>query len=179
MKTVIAFGASTSKKSINQQLALWAASQLKDTKVEDVNIIDFEVPIYNIDREETFGIPDKIKEFKELIKKSAGIVISLAEHNGNFTSAFKNLYDWLTRLDRTVWEEKPMLVLATSPGPGGAKTVMELALKSFPYAGGNIKGSFSLPSYYDKFERDDISDENLNKAFKEQLDRFELTLEKI
>jgi hypothetical protein len=45
-----------------------------------------------------------------------------------------------------------MLLLATSPGPGGAKNVLATAINSMPHFAGEVKGSFSLPSFYDNFD---------------------------
>lgn len=65
---VIAFGASTSKNSINHTLALYAANMLKsmngDVQIEALDLNDYEMPIYSEDREES-GIPDQAKAFFE------------------------------------------------------------------------------------------------------------------
>ena len=47
-----------------------------------------------------------------------------------------------------------MIVLATSPGPGGASTVLENAVSSMPHFDGVVKGSYSLPCFYDNFDLD-------------------------
>ena len=65
------------------------------------------MPIYSDDRKRLDGIPEKAYEFKNLIKDSDGIVISLAEHNGSYTAAFKNIYDWISVIEEIVFEEAP------------------------------------------------------------------------
>ena len=45
-----------------------------------------------------------------------------------------------------------MLLLATSPGPRGGSSVLEIAKNRFPYQGGKVVGSFSLPSFNDNFD---------------------------
>jgi hypothetical protein len=45
-----------------------------------------------------------------------------------------------------------MVLLATSPGPGGANTVLTAAVNSAPYFAGNVKASLSIPSFYDNFD---------------------------
>ena len=45
MKKIIAFGASSSKASINKQVAAYAANQLKNAMVEVLDLNDFEMPI--------------------------------------------------------------------------------------------------------------------------------------
>jgi len=171
MKKIVAFGASSSKQSTNQQLAVWAANQVSDVEVKELNLNDFEAPIYSIDKETENGFPEEIVKFKEEVNNADGLVISLAEHNGNFTAAFKNIYDWISRVDRSVWNDVPMLLLASSPGPGGGSGVLAIASRGFGYAGGNIVGSFSLPSFMKNFS-EGINDSELLAEFNKQLDQF-------
>lgn len=173
MKNILAFGASNSKKSINQEFAVWVANQLEDVKVNHVHISDFEAPIYSIDRETENGIPKEITEFRAQILKADAIIISLAEHNGNFTTAFKNLYDWLTRVDRKVWNNLPVFLLGATPSPGGAKNVLALAQKGFAFAGGIIEASFSLPTYSLNFNANSgFLNGEILKEFESQLALF-------
>ena len=119
MKKLIALGASNSKSSINKTLAIYVASKVKNTKVEIVDLNDYELPLYGVDFEAKNGIPKKAEKLSEVIESSDGLVISLAEHNGSYTVAFKNTIDWLSRVDIKVWKDKPLLLLATSPGGRG------------------------------------------------------------
>ena len=57
MKKIIAFGASSSKTSINKQLATYAAKQFKDATVEVLDLNDYEMPIFSTDKEYENGIP--------------------------------------------------------------------------------------------------------------------------
>jgi chromate reductase len=54
------------------------------------------------------------------------------------------------------------LLLATSPGARGGSSVLDIATKRFPFQGGDVKGSFSLPSFYDNFKEGKISNEEIN-----------------
>ena len=81
MKKIVAFGASSSKKSINKDLAAYAASTIEDAEAIVLDLNDFEMPIYSIDYENDNGIPEKAYKFKEVLKNADGIVISFAEHN--------------------------------------------------------------------------------------------------
>ncbi len=150
-KKILAFGASNSKASINKQLANYAANQLTEVEVTLLDLNDFEMPIYSIDREQAGGIPQLAKDFKQQIQEADGILISFAEHNGAYTAAFKNIYDWMSRLEGSVWQDKPMLLMATSPGGRGGQGVLELAYKSFSYGNKQVVGSFSLPSFQQNF----------------------------
>ncbi len=152
--TVIVFGASTSNKSINQQLAIYCGNLLENTKIKVLNLNDYRMPIYDVDDEAEFGSPEKANELSALFDEAAGFIVSFAEHNGSYTAAFKNNYDWLSRLNKNVWRDRPVLLLSTSPGGRGGQTVLETAKKSFPHMGAKITGSFSLPSFYENFDKE-------------------------
>lgn len=170
---ILALGASNSKNSINRQFAGWAADQLEGAEVTLLDLNDFELPIYSIDLEKESGIPDAVSHFLEHIKSSDGIVISMAEHNGAYSAAFKNIYDWASRVEQKVWSEKPMLLLSTSPGGRGGKTVLEIAANTFPRMGADLKATFSLPGFGSNFSAESgIADEALAEGFGVALGAF-------
>lgn len=172
-KTIIAFGASNSKKSINKQLANFAAQQILDAEVILLDLNDFEMPLYGIDREIESGIPQLAHDFKAQLKKADGFIISFAEHNGAYSVAFKNIFDWISRIESDIWSNKPMFLLATSPGGRGGKTVLDIAVNKFKYMTQNTIASFSLPSFQQNFSRENgIADADLTTSFKEQLSIF-------
>jgi chromate reductase len=152
MRKIIAFGASSSTASINKQLATFAANQFENASVEVLDLNDFEMPIYSVDKETENGIPKLATDFYAKIGSADVIVISFAEHNGTYATAFKNVFDWTSRINAKTFQEKDMLLLATSPGPRGASTVLDSAVNRFPFQGGVVKGSFSLPSFNDNFD---------------------------
>jgi chromate reductase len=168
MKKVIAFAGSNSKTSINKQLATYAAQQLERVSVTVLDLNDFELPLYGMEYETTHGIPENAHTFLKYVKESDGIVLSLAEHNGAYATVFKNIFDWMSRIDGKLWGDVPMLLMATSPGGRGGETSLGIANGRFPYMGGNIVASFSLPNFYDNFSESGIVDtasrEGLNEA---------------
>ncbi|MEM9283336.1 MAG: NADPH-dependent FMN reductase [Verrucomicrobiota bacterium] len=169
---LLAFGASTSSTSINRQLANYAAGLIPGASVTDLDLRQIDLPIYSSDEEEANGIPEAAQAFKEQITSHDGIVLSLAEHNGSYSAAFKNLYDWVSRIDTNVWGDKPMLLLSTSPGGRGGATVMEAAKATFPRMGADLKGSFSLPSFYDNFSEEGITDLEMAEGLKQAVSSF-------
>ena len=150
---VLAFAASNSKKSINKQLVTYASGLIAGADVEILDINDYEMPIYSADREEESGIPDKAHKFRQLIGAADALLISFAEHNGSYTAAYKNLYDWTSRIDMAVFQGKPMVILATSPGRGGAGNVLNSAKTSAPHFGGNVLATLSVPSFQENFDQ--------------------------
>jgi chromate reductase len=150
---VVAFGASNSKSSINQKLAAYAAGMISGAQVELLDLNDYEMPIYSEDREKQLGgQPEAAHQFYKKIGEADAVIISFAEHNGSYTAAYKNLFDWTSRIDMKVYQGKPVLLLATSPGPGGAATVLGAAKGSAPYFGMDVRADLSLASFYDAFD---------------------------
>jgi len=164
MKKILAFGASNSKTSINKQLATYASSLLKNTEVEVLDLNDFDVPTYSVDLEGKSGIPDNAQQFLNKITASDGLIISLAEHNGAYTAIFKSLFDWTSRINVKLFQQKPMLLMSTSPGARGGQSVFEIAENRFPIHDANIVAKFSLPSFNDNFKEEKIVDADLNTS---------------
>ncbi len=153
-RKVIAFAASSSSRSINKQLVTWAVSLLRDTEVEILDLNDYELPLFSVDREDELGQPQLARDFLQKITDCDGIVIAFAEHNGNYSAAYKNLYDWVSRIQPKVYRDKRMVLLSTSPGGRGGQSVMDLALSQVPRFGGDVRGSVSVPSFADNFDAD-------------------------
>jgi chromate reductase, NAD(P)H dehydrogenase (quinone) len=149
---ILAFAASNSRSSINKSLVTYASSLVDDAQVDLIDINDYEMPIYSSDRENESGIPQLAHDFLNKIKQADAVMISFAEHNGSYTAAYKNLFDWTSRIDMKVYQDKPALLLATSPGPGGASSVLAAAKGSAPYFGMDVKADLSIGKFYDEFD---------------------------
>lgn len=148
---ILAFAASNSSVSINRQLVEYAASLADGAEIERLDIHDYEMPLYRSDREADGGIPQLAHDFLARVGAVDALIISFAEHNGNYTAAFKNLFDWCSRVGRDVWQGKKMLLLSTSPGGRGGQSVMEIASAAAPRFGGEVVGQLSVPSFYEAF----------------------------
>ena len=149
---ILAFAATSSSKSINKQLLHYATSQLENAETELLDINDYELPLFSEDREAELGQPALAKAFLDKIRDSDALLISFAEHNGSYTVAYKNLFDWASRINPKVFQNKAMILLATSPGPGGAASVLATATTSAPFFDGVVKASLSIPDFYENFD---------------------------
>ncbi|NRD23456.1 NAD(P)H-dependent oxidoreductase [Winogradskyella litoriviva] len=176
MKNIIAFAGSNSKQSINKQLASYAASLVDNAKTEVLDLNDYNLPQYSVDFEQENGFPENAKRFVEAIKNADGIIISLAEHNGAYTSVFKNLFDWMSRVEQKTFQNKPMLLMATSPGARGGASVLAIAKDRFPRHDADIVSEFSLPSFFENFSEGKISNDALNEQLLIQVKQFENAL---
>ncbi|KUJ52293.1 NADPH-dependent FMN reductase [Chryseobacterium sp. JAH] len=181
---ILAIAGSNSDTSINRQLVTYATTLFENAEIEIVDMNDFEMPIYKHQREVESGVPQEAVDFASKIDGADVLLVSLAEHNGTYSTAFKNVFDWTSRIkQRAVWNEKPMLLMATAPGGRGGLGVLEAAEKRFPLHGGNIIGTFTLPFFNDQFDKvaQKISNDEKNSELRDivkKISAVEIILEK-
>ncbi len=168
---ILAFAGSNSDTSINRKVATYVSTFFENNDIEILDLNDYEMPIYKAQREEHNGIPKLAYDFAQKIDEADLIILSLAEHNGNYSAAFKNLYDWVSRIpSRKVFADTPLFLMATSGGKRGGASVLEIAKNRFPFDGAKILETFSLPYYYEYFEEGKgIINEEKNTEFQEKL----------
>lgn len=154
---ILAFAATNNRQSINKQLVSHAADLIhsgliEGAEVEIIDLNDYEMPIFSVDREQAEGIHELAHAFYNKIAHADALLVSFAEHNASYTAAYKNLYDWTSRIDMKVYQGKPSVLLATSPGPGGAANVLGTAKSSALYFGMEVKADLSVAKFFDKFD---------------------------
>lgn len=175
---VLAFAATNHKASINKQLVTYAANVLAENKGADVEVLDlndYELPIYSIERQTENGMHPLAQQFFDKIGAADVVLISFAEHNGSYSAVYKNLFDWTSRIDMKVYQNKPTVLLSTSPGPGGANSVLSAAVGSAEFFAMDLKGSLSVPSFNDNFDTDKgvLSNAELTAKLKDILSKVE------
>ena len=172
---ILAFAASSSKKSINKQLVTYAASLVMDAEIEVLDLNDYELPLFSEDREQELGHPELAHAFLAKIAANDALMISFAEHNGSYSAAYKNLFDWCSRMGKKVFQDKPMVLLSTSPGARGGGSVLAAAISSMPFFGGDVKASLSIPSFHENFdiERGILRNAELNAKLIEAVNQLD------
>ena len=151
---ILAFAASNSTTSINKALVTYAGARFAGMTGGELDVLDlgdFDMPLYSPEREAA-NFPPQAQAFLDKISSADRILISFAEHNGNFSAAYKNTFDWASRLTPKVYQAKAMALFATSPGGRGGRTVLDLALASLPRFGADIRGSLSVPKFQEAFD---------------------------
>lgn len=176
---VLTFGASNSSTSINQKLALHAAEIFQsdvgqDVEIEVIDLDEYEMPIYSTDREGASGIPEDASKFFAQIGASDALIMAFAEYNGSYSSAYKNILDWMSRIDMKVYQDKPTVVLSTSPSPYGGANVLKTVVDTAPFLGANIKGQLSVPEFPQNFdvEKGGLTNPELVTALREHLSQL-------
>lgn len=171
---LLAFAGSNSSGSINKQLAAYAAGLFTRYEIEVVHLNDFPMPLFSVDLEKEIGSPESVDRFIDKIASCDFIVLSLAENNKCYNAGFKNAFDWVSRKQAKVFHDKPMLLMATSPGKRGGAAVLEFASHHLPFYGADIKGLFSLPSFNENFKAGQgITNEDLDKQLRDLILKIE------
>ena len=153
----IAFAATNHRTSLNAKLVgaaldMYKAEFAAGIDVEMLDMNDYEMPIYSMERQEADGVPALAQEFYDKIGAADAVIASFAEHNGNFTVAYKNVFDWASRIDMKVFQGKPAVLMSTSPGPGGGANVLRTVVGGAPFFGVDLAGSFSVPRFMENFD---------------------------
>ena len=144
---ILALGASNSKNSINKKLAAYATTFFENAEINIIDLNDFEMPLFSVDKENISGYPKEAHDFLSAV--------------GN-----ADLLDWASRINGKVFQEKPMLLLSTSTGARGGKSVLEAAKTRFPFHAARIIDTFSLPEFNKNFsESDGIITPELKQTF--------------
>ena len=152
MKKIIAFAGSNSSTSINRQLVLFASKKVKAGSVIPIELSAFDVELYSEDLEKESGIPSRIWQLHQLFSMADGFLISIPEHNGILPAFFKNIIDWLSRIDRNIFNGKPVMLLATSPGQYGGRYNLNIMRELFPKWGAQLSSTYSLGNFHDHFD---------------------------
>ncbi len=151
MMKILAFAGSTSSTSINKELVKFVLKSFQEDEINLIDLNDFSMPVFSVDLEKK-GFPDEAHNFLKQIEECDAIICSLAEHNRSYSAAFKNIFDWASRINVKVFQDKPMLLMSTSPGGFGGGNVMNTAKTFFPQFGADIKETFSLSKFYENFD---------------------------
>lgn len=148
---ILAFAGSSSSTSINRELVRFVLKDFQEEEINFIDLNDFTMPVFSVDLEKK-GFPDEAHHFLKAIEECDVIICSLAEHNRSYSTAFKNVFDWASRINVKVFQNKPMLLMSTSPGGYGGGNVMNTAKTFFPQFAADIKDTFSLPKFYENFD---------------------------
>lgn len=175
---VLAFAGSNSENSVNKKLIHFAATYFENDEVEVLDLNDYEMPIFKPEREAA-GIPQLALDFAKKIDESDLILMALAEYNSTYTAAFKNIFDWVSRIkDRKHFGEKPMFLMSAAPGPGGGKNVTEAFIKRAPFSGTTVLENFILPKFKDNFEEGKgIINDELKAEFEQKIESVKSKLQ--
>ena len=173
MASILAFAGSNSSTSINFKLVKHTTSLIKTHNVRTLNMVNYPFPMYSEDYEKTHGYSNSLVELKNDIQQANALVLSVNEHNSNPSAYFKNLIDWLSRLERKFLEDTKIFLMSTSGGKRGGMGSLEVTKNILPRFGAEIITTFSLPLFRENFDvQKGITDEALANEHQNSLHEF-------
>ncbi|MBC7622817.1 MAG: NAD(P)H-dependent oxidoreductase [Aeromicrobium sp.] len=96
---IVAFAGSNRQGSMNRAALALAVSGAREAGAE-VNVVDlreFEMPLYDADFHTSHGVPDSVRQLRELMRGANGLLIASPEYNASITPLLKNTIDWLSQ----------------------------------------------------------------------------------
>ncbi|ELR70213.1 NADPH-dependent FMN reductase [Fulvivirga imtechensis AK7] len=183
MKKILAFSGSNSPNSINQQLVAYASGLLNETPSVLINLRDFPMEVFGLEIMETSGIPKSAAKLYQLIREHDAFIIAVSENNHSVSAAFKNAMDWISRAGTSynVFENKPVLLLGTSPGQGGAAFAIRHATDIITLLKGKIVNSLPVPGFHKTVELREqglhFNDQELHDRLHNLVENFESQLQ--
>ncbi len=174
MKKILCFAGSNSSVSINKKLITYTARLFENNVAEILDLTNYSLPVYSEDIEKNEGFPEDLKKLKSVLDTYDALVISVNEHNGSISVFFKNILDWLSRLEYKFFQDKKILLLSTSPGKRGGATALEYTKNILPRYGAEVVGDFAFPSFQENFSVTDskIVNPELKIAFQDVVTNF-------
>jgi len=178
VKKILVFAGSNRSDSINQQLAVYAAGLIEGVENTICQLINFPAPVYGKDLETNEGIPKYMVDLNQLFNEHDGFIISLPEHNSSVTPIFKNMVDWISRHERPVFKNKPVLLMSTAPGKRGGITNLKYIAEIMPWWGGKVTDTFSLPNFFDNMRSGSLQivDKEVQSILETAVNNFKIAL---
>ena len=119
---IVGFSGSLRSRSLNRMLledAAARAAALDDVTVDVLDLRDHPLPLYDADIQDRDGIPDEARQVFDRIAASDALLVANPEYNGGYPAVFKNLVDWVSRIDMFVFHPRYVGLLSATPGKGG------------------------------------------------------------
>jgi chromate reductase len=129
--TLLGLSGSLRREAFNRKL-LNEAARLFDPAQYDQG--DLNLPLYDGDLEEDQGIPDAVQKLVDQITAADAVIISTPEYNKGPSGVLKNALDWISRVKRNPWSDKPVAVMSAAAGRTGgegAQTMLRANMVSF------------------------------------------------
>jgi NAD(P)H-dependent FMN reductase len=148
------FAASLRKDSVNKQLISLAATLVTEAghEIDLADFSEFDVPLYNQDIQDSQGFPEAITQFIKRMQNAQGLIISVPEYNYSIPGPFKNLIDWVSRVNPMPWRNQCIQLLSASPALVGGNRGLWQTRVPLECCGALVSPNmFSLASAYEAF----------------------------
>ncbi len=118
---ILAFAGSLRSGSYNRKLLKNALEILGGrAEIDLLDLREVAMPIYDGDIEESQGLPEGAKLFKQRIAAADALLLATPEYNNSVPGGLKNAIDWASRPPGNPFRGKVVLLIGASPGQFGA-----------------------------------------------------------
>lgn len=133
-KKILVFAGSTRADSVNNKLAAAASRIAADCGAEatHIDLSEYPAAIYNGDDEASNGIPESIRQLKQVMATHDGFIVVSPEYNGQISPLLSNTFSWASRREANedgmiAFAGKKAAIMAASPGKlGGIRVIPRL-----------------------------------------------------
>ena len=165
-------------RGVERMLPDLAPATMRVERLEGIGAL----PLYDGDIEAT-RFPDDVTGMAEAIRDADGLIICTPEYNNSVPGVLKNAIDWLSRLPKQPFSEKPVALMSASTGSfGGVRSQLALrpalvTLNAFVLNRpgvliANAKSKFDV-------ETGDLRDEETKQQISKQLVAFEAWIRRL
>jgi chromate reductase len=169
--------------SHNVRLAALAAKELTliDADVTRISLADYELPLYDADRDARDGQPANALALKHMIMAHQGVFITSPEYSASVTPILKNAIDWVSRVrersDPTyaAFRNRVFAIASVSPGRAGGMRSLSALRQILEIGCGAlvIPEQVAIPNAMQAFDdMDNIADIGLANMFRDELKRL-------
>ena len=141
--------------ALAETIAEYINSQSK--RVQIINLIQEELPLYTIQKEVAEGVPAKAHKLYEKVNNATGIIVVAPEYNGGIPPILTSAIAWLTRATqdwRACFNEKPV-GLASHSYTGSVNLFVTLRIQ-LSYIGLNVLARPIVATPDKEAKQDDI-----------------------
>lgn len=173
---ICVFAGSLRRDSLNKKLAREAARLLaaRGHETDFVDLQPLAIPVYDGDAEAAGGVPAGAAELSRRVATADALVVSTPEYNGSIPGILKNAIDWLSRIKPVAFFDKPLLLLAASPGAlGGVRSLWHTRVP-FEVLGAHVfPDMLGLPRAHEAFDdAGRLKDAAFAQRLQDLLERF-------
>jgi len=131
---ILAFAGSLREKAYNRRVLKTAirGAESAGAQVTEIDLLDYPMPIYNADIQESEGFPENAEKLQKLLLEHDGLLIASPEYNASLPAALKNAIDWTSRANGDIklgqtFKGKVAAIMTASPGAfGGIRCLSHL-----------------------------------------------------
>lgn len=158
---ILAVSGSARTGSLNQKILDLAIEGARNAgaEVTSARLANFELPIYDADREAERGMPRAGRALQTLVAHHDALLVATPEYNGGYSALLKNAIDWISRpledgsSGVSLLSGKVAALISASPGQLGglrSQTGMRTVLDKLGMI--VIPDSFALSNAHDAFD---------------------------